>query len=155
MARPIDPKRAGNAAAWKLEWFGRELIDAATESIREAMADVFLDAEREAKQRLWPGHGVDSGRMKAGVHVDQLGHNWPAEHVEKDEPPFELGGFKVRPVQQGRSNYWGLELGSGQKYAIFYHQKRDPFLAIAARRAQDRLAGEIAKEMARRGYKRK
>jgi len=148
------PKRK-NVTAWRLVMNSKQILADAEDATSEAMADVLLEAEKNAKDRLQPGQGVDTGTMKRRTHVAEQGYDWAGDHVEPASGTAELGGQRVLPTRQkgGRANNaLVLELGCGQNYTIYYHAQHDPFLRQAWEEASQELPGQVALEMAKRGY---
>lgn len=82
----------------------------------------------DARARLYPGHGVDTGTMKKRTHVAKPGNDWNGEHVEPHVGAPGIPNRWLLPTKL-RNNY-ALELGCGQNYTIYYHQKKDAFLRI-------------------------
>lgn len=136
-----------HVTAWRITWRDKEIAAEIEAHIKPIFSQVMLDAEREAKASLMPGRGVDSGTMKKRTHVAQGGHDWDSEHI--DPIPgggSDLGGQLVEPNKVPTGRAYGrlvLELGCGQKYAVYFHQRVFPFLRQAWQRANARLPQEI------------
>jgi hypothetical protein len=123
-------RKLPSKTAWRVEWKGDEVDKEAIELTRQVMGEMMLNAERAAKARLWsPKHGVDTSTMKNRTHVSQFRFAWASEHIEPVEGGgVDLGGKVVLPNLIGKK--LSLELGCGQDYTIYYHQKYDRFLRI-------------------------
>lgn len=144
-------KRHG-VAAYRLVWNDTNVVGEALRLATEAMADLMLRAEKEAKDSLRPGFGVDTGTMQDGIHVAEQGYNWQGDHHEPSENHPVRGGVRVMPTLQSGGRAHGahvLELGSGQNYAIYFHQKHYPFLRVPWERAMGELKGEVEKRWRR------
>jgi len=139
MARTRILGRGTTAVRWNGDFVGQRMEEIAI----EVMGSMMLDARIAATNRLWPGSGVDTGTMKARTHVAPGGYNWIAENIKPSVGTAAIGDDLVPSVIRGK---YALEVGVGQKYAIFYHQKRDPFIRVAV----DRVMRGFKKEVQQR-----
>lgn len=122
--------RRSRTKNYQLTWYGDENKSAIADAIAEGLADLMLEAELQAKARLYPSHGYDTGSMQRATHVAKKGYKWQNDHQPAGPGTPERGGVRVLPTSEGGSRM-SIELGCGQDYTIFYHQKYDPFLMIA------------------------
>ena len=126
--------------AFRLVWQGKEVAAEAKMLAERVMARLMFRAEKESKVSLYPGRGVDTKTMKDGIHVAEQGYNWAGDHTEPAASHPVRGGVEVMPTIQSGGRAHGasvLELGSGQTYAIFFHQKHYPFLRIPWEKAME------------------
>lgn len=125
MARLL-PKRSAS----RLVWNGNAVSEKAETLAKRVMVKLMVKAEKESKRRLKPGRGVETSTMRNRTHVAPGGHGWSSEHIEPvagGGPDLASGGDIEPSKIRGK---WSLELGCGQRYAIFYHQKHDAFIRI-------------------------
>lgn len=115
--------RGKTAVRWNGDFVGNRMEEIAKQVMWERMRIAKIDAVN----RLYLGHGVETGTMKSRVHIAPGGYNWAKDHIEprRGAPPLYDDSDPVK--LRGK---WTLELGSGQKYALYYHQKFDQFLRI-------------------------
>jgi len=113
------------AGKFRLEWRG-PLLDKELEAVaREALTEIGLRIEAEAKKELYPGHGKVTGTLQRSIHVAPLGYEWGNDNVTPGEGSREMGGQEVVPSREGKA-VW-LEIGSGLEYAMAIHQADHTF----------------------------
>lgn len=129
-----------------MAWRGKEVLKELTEILSESLVDYDLEFERAAKNELWPGRGVDTGSMQSSVHAAPATYNYPGDHSYPDGP--ERGGRRFQPTL--REKRIEAAVGSGQNYAIFYHQPGatrswggHPFIVNAFERTKSLMAGIV------------
>lgn len=128
MARAPSPRRLPGRTAFRLNWQGDKVLADAEHLATRTQAELMYLAGLNARERLFPGHGYDTGTMKRRTHTAKPGYNWQ-EHVEATpSSPGIAHRYIIPEIVRGR--VWALELGCGQNYAIYYHQKHDAFLRI-------------------------
>lgn len=113
---------------YRLSWRGNDLAKDCVDAANEVHALLLLEAEQRSKNYLYPGNGVKTGTMKRGIHVAEPGFDWDKEDIPPSENTPERGGKLVMPKLKNRK--WGLELGVGVYYSIFYHEIHYPFLRV-------------------------
>jgi len=101
-------------------WRGEEVLQKATIAASGGLAEFGLEAEKAAKQELYPGHGYLTGTLQRSTHVATPGYSWLSDNVEPSESSPERGGQLAVPGRVG--NKLALELGSGMRYAVPVHQ---------------------------------
>ncbi len=101
-----------------LRWRTREVKAEVSQTIAESMVEWLSGVEQDAKNSLYPGHGVDTGSMKRSIHAADDHYNWPADHEYPNGP--ERGGMVFKPTITEKAVI--ATIGSGQGYAIFSHQ---------------------------------
>lgn len=142
MASRLLPGRS----AYRMNWLGGAVQEKAETVAKSVMLKRMRAAEEESKKRLYPNHGVETSTMKHRVHIAPGGFKWATEHIE----PVAGGGPELRSKANLSPSWIGnayiLELGVGQKYAIFYHQKHDPFLRIPFDKAMRGFKSEVERE---------
>lgn len=135
-----------------MAWRGKEVKEELIDILAESLVDFDLAFEKSAKDELWPGKGVDTGSMQNSVHAAPVTYNFPADHSYPDGP--ERGGQRFKPTLRG--NRIEAAVGSGQKYAIFYHQPGTtrswgghPFIVNAFERTKLLMAGFVASRVSK------
>src|SRR5512134_865803 len=108
-----------------LKWKGPAAEEQAIRRLSNALGDIGLDIEGEAKKQLYKGHGVLTGTLRRSIHSAGPGYNWPADDVEPNETTPERGGQNVTPEQTGRRLV--IAVGSGLVYALAVHQGHGSF----------------------------
>ena len=108
-----------------LKWNGKAVEDQSIRRLSNALADIGLDIEGEAKQELYKGHGVLTGTLRRSVHSAEPDYNWPGDNVTPGEGTSELGGQLATPEQKGRRLV--IAVGSGLVYALAVHQGHHSF----------------------------
>lgn len=129
MARAPSPRRLPGRTAYRLNWQGDKVYSDAVDLAIHTQAELMYQAGLNARARLVPGHGYDTGTMKRRTHVAKPGYNWN-EHVPASPSAPGIPHRYLLP-EIVRGEVYALELGCGQEYTIYYHQKHDPFLRIA------------------------
>ncbi len=102
----------------ELHWKGDEVYSQVQGVVADGLRDWLLETEGQCKGVLYPGHGEDTGSLKRSIHAAAPDYNWPSDHSYPNGP--ERGGRSFEPLI-GSENV-SAAIGSGQKYAIFYHQ---------------------------------
>jgi len=129
-----------------LNWKGDQVLKNATDIAIHIQADLIYQAGYDARNRLWPGHGVDTGTMKRRTHSAKPGYNW-SEHVPASTNAPGIPHRYILPeLLRGK---YSLELGCGQEYTIYYHQKKDPFLRIPFEEAMSNFLQLVEKAWGR------
>lgn len=108
--------------AARFRWHDRELKLLLDERIKDALGALGFMVEGAAKAELYEGHGVDTGALRASIHVAQPGYAWSGDN---SSTVTERGGHQVRAVQSGERVV--IEVGSGMEYAIWVHQGHHSF----------------------------
>lgn len=115
----------------RFNWRGEDVQKQVKEAMAQALGEIGLEVEKGAKGHLWPGHGVDTRSLQGSIHTAEPGYNWKGDHRYPDGP--ERGG-KLVPAQKGLDGNLHLEVGSGQKYAIWVLLKYYAYLWVGLRR---------------------
>ena len=126
-----------------LSWFGDFVGDVAEQIALNVMKEKMRQVKTDALLRLYLNHGVATGTMKARVHVAPGCYNWSADHLEPQENAPALHDDYTPRKMRGK---WALEIGSGQKYALSYHQNYDPFLRIPFEQHMRGFKSEVGRQ---------
>ncbi len=110
----------------KLTWNGKKVSQQVVAGIVDGLTEVDQRIETEAKQELYPGHGVRSGTMRR-----------------------EIEGETARVVGDTVRGAVGVK---GVKYALRMH-KRYQYIVKGFRRVQPQAKAIIAAHVKRRGAK--
>jgi hypothetical protein len=108
-----------------LIWNGDAVEAEVVKRLSDALAEIGLRIEAEAKQQLWKGHGVLTGTLRRSIHATEPNYNFPADNVKASGDSPERGGKEPEPKQQG-SILW-VAIGSGLVYAMAVHQGHGGF----------------------------
>jgi len=108
-----------------------------------ALPDIGLDIEGEAKQQLYPGHGVLTGTLRRSIHAASPSHNFAADSAGSD-----LGGQAPAPEKVG--DVLVIAIGSGLIYALAVHQGHHAFegyhyLTLGVEKVQPRVDQHLAR----------
>lgn len=110
----------------RLRWRGTEIAKSVEGKLAQALGEIALNVEQEAKRELTPGHGVDTRSMQKSIHTAPPGHNWPAEHDYPKGP--ERGGVLVPADLRGGA--LRISVGSPQDYSYEVHSVRQAYFFI-------------------------
>jgi hypothetical protein len=108
-----------------LTWKGDAVEAAVTQRLSDALAEIGLRIEGEAKQELVKGHGVLTGTLRRSIHATAPTYNFPADNVKPAADTPERGNKKPEPELKG-SVLW-IAVGSGLVYAMPVHQGHGSF----------------------------
>jgi hypothetical protein len=139
-----------------LDWRGDDAKRLVKENVAKAMAEFALTAEAESKKELRRGHGVVSGTLRRSIHAVLPGYDWGGDDVEPGAGSPERGGSEVVP--DASNDQLTVELGSGLKYAMPVHQRREPhggftgyhYLTNGINKAKAKLNSILAKHKVQR-----
>lgn len=106
----------------RFHWRDREVTAEVEERLKDALGELGLMCEGEAKKELYEGHGVDTGALRASIHAAEPRYPWTSDNMPGVR---EMGGRKVRGARVG--NRIVVEVGSGMEYAIWVHQGHHSF----------------------------
>jgi len=107
-----------------LDWRGDDVKRLVKENVARAMAEFALTAEAESKKELGRGHGVITGTLRRSIHAALPGYDWGSDDVEPGAGSPEQGGSEVLPDVS--SDQLTVAIGSGLKYAMAVHQRKEP-----------------------------
>ena len=108
-----------------LNWKGKQVEDQATRRLSNALVDIGLDIEGEAKKELHKGHGVLTGTLRRSIHSAEVDYNWQGDDVAPSEGSPERGGQPAMPKLEARRLM--ITVGSGLGYALPVHQGHHSF----------------------------
>lgn len=124
---------------YRLNWKGDKVEAAAQDVLSLFLQQFGLAVEGGAKERLYYGHGVDTGTLRRSIHSADPNYNWPGDSIRPAADTPERGGKAISPAKKG--NKLVLCVGSGMVYARVinakYHFMEDSLEANMPR------AGEI------------
>lgn len=109
----------------RLNWRGQNAEETVIRRLSNALIDIGLDVEGEAKQQLYKGHGVITGTLRRSIHTGEVGYNWPGDNVAASEGSPERGGKAAKPEVIGKRLF--ITVGSGLEYALAVHQGHGSF----------------------------
>jgi|CXWL01.1.fsa_nt_gi hypothetical protein len=107
-----------------LDWRGDDAKRLVKGNVAKAMGEFVLTAEGESKKELRRGHGVVWGTLRRSIHGALPGYDWGGDDVESSAGSQERGGSEIIPDVS--SDLLTVELGSGLKYAMAVHQRKEP-----------------------------
>ncbi len=119
-------RRLPGRTAYRLTWLADQVEKDAKKLLLKSLLKILKRVEQESKGRLYYGHGLETGTLKRSIHFAGKGYPWASDHVEPSYTTPERGHRPITLEFIGRRLY--VEFGSGQHYALFYHQKYDRFL---------------------------
>ena len=105
-------KRSGSG--YRLTWKGLQVTEDFVDAVAEGWTDVGLEAEKQSKMILFPGHGYYTGTLRRSIHIAQPG--WGSDNVKPTNSTPERGGKRVAPLKTGTRLL--LQIGSGMVYAL-------------------------------------
>ena len=135
-----------------LHWRGPQVEKDIESKLGDALGEIGLLIEGEAKQQLYPGHGVRTGTLRRSIHAASPSHNFASDSGA------ELGGQEVQAEKVG--DRLMVAVGSGLVYAMAIHQGwsggaglRGSFagyhyLTIAAERVSPKALSIVKKHLA-------
>jgi hypothetical protein len=131
-----------------LKWNGPAAEGQAIRRLSNALGDIGLDVEGEAKKELYKGHGVLTGTLRRSIHSAGPGYNWPGDDVAPAEGTPERGGQAATPEPIGRRLV--VAVGSGLVYAMAVHQGHHSFegyhyITNAVEKVRPRVLQHIAR----------
>lgn len=135
---------------WRITWNGKKILADFAKAATEALQETGAAQEEAIKGQLYPGHGVATEAMKKSVHYAEAGYPWEGDAVPASPSAPERGGKKHKPAKVGSA--FVIEAGSGQDYALYYHEKRDAFVRNGVEHANQKLPDRLAAQMKKRGY---
>lgn len=107
----------------RLKWRGKHVLKQLTKNTDAGLAKFTIAVANDAKDQLYPGHGVDTRTLQKSIHAASADYPWPRDDVEPDAFTPERGGHRVLITTEGNKRM--ASVGSGQKYAFFVHQLYD------------------------------
>ena len=108
-----------------LIWKGDAVEGQIAQRLSDALAEIGLRIEAEAKKQLYKGHGVLTGTLRRSIHATEPSYNFPADNVTSSTDSPERGGNAPKPQLRGVT-LW-IAVGSGLGYAMPVHQGHGKF----------------------------
>jgi hypothetical protein len=109
----------------KLDWRGQQVTDEVIKRLKDALVEFGLRVESDAKQELYPEHGVVTGTLRRSIHTATPGYNWEGDDLPPAAGTPERGNQPVEPKLDGDKLF--IQVGSGLKYALWVHQGTENF----------------------------
>lgn len=122
-----------------LTWRGPRVREKLIDALSATLVEFDQAAERDAKQRLFPGHGYDTGTLQRSIHAAAPDYNWHEDDVPRSTDTPERGGRNFTPEVQRKKIL--AAVGSGMRYAIYVHQSWYRFIRDAVINMASRLDG--------------
>lgn len=130
----------------ELIWRGDETQDEVERVLVDAMREIGLRIEGEAKKELYPGHGKVTGTLQRSVHAAGPDYNFAGDNTRPGPATPHRGGDVEPEVRRGRVS---ISVGSGMEYALIIHTLYQ-YITIALSRVAPRALDIIAKHAQRR-----
>lgn len=132
----------------RFNWRDKDVESQVEENLKDALGELGLMAETEAKRELYPGHGVETGTLRRSIHAAEPGYDWRGDNVAPSSGAPERGGRRVRGAKRGDRIV--VEVGSGMEYAVYVHQGHRSFggyhyLTNAVEKVKPRVPEVLAK----------
>lgn len=103
----------------EVHWEGPEATELIIQALKDALTEIGLRIESEAKKQLYPGHGKVTGTLQRSIHAASPNHPFQSENVTPDRSTPERGQGRVEPELRG-DTLW-VAVGTGMEYALFIH----------------------------------
>ena len=129
-----------------LNWRGDKAEDEIESVLIDAMREIGLRIEGEAKKELYPGHGKVTGTLQRSIHAAGPDYNFAGDNVTPAANTPNRGGNVDPQVRRGRVR---IAVGTGMEYAMIIHTLYQ-YITIALNRVAPRALDIIAQHAEKR-----
>jgi len=105
----------------RLDWRGKPTQREIEKILGEALVEIGLRIEGEAKKQLWPGHGKLTGTLQRSIHAASPDYNFARENVEPASNSPERGNNAGEVVPKLDGQRLKIAVGTGMEYAMHIH----------------------------------
>ncbi len=104
----------------RINWHGKQCENEIEEILSEALVEVGLRIEGEAKKQLWPGHGKVTGTLQRSIHAASPDHDFSQENVPATKASPERSRSSAI-VPRKDNQRLRIAVGTGMEYAMHIH----------------------------------
>ncbi len=123
----------------RVDWYGGRVLSLFERAERRTLTRVGTNVQDEAKIRLYPGHGYDTGTLQRSIHAATPGYDWEGDNVPRSPFTPERGIEDAQPARVA-GGALAIQIGSGQDYSLWvelgtayflgYHYLEDALAAV-------------------------
>lgn len=104
-----------------MDWHGKPTQREIEKILGEALVEIGLRIEGEAKKQLWPGHGKVTGTLQRSIHAASPDYNFVRDNVEPGPHSPERGNNTGEMTPKLYGQRLSIAVGTGMEYAMQIH----------------------------------